>query len=257
MENQIQNPIIVPPPPIVTPPPPDHTAPAVASRGGRVTTWVALVIIAAIAATVGYLIWAKAHEAWPFDYDGPWNEVKSPSLLQREGRGEFADWKIYRSEEIGVELQYPKDWIVLDSSVGVEVTTKQEAGHNFYFYAGIDDNDSERNYKDDDMVTGKNIIFENLPAREYSYPDPNREKHIFVEYKGITYQISTWKIDLEPTVRQILSTFKFIDSQSGSAGKPSSDELCIQVITQARNPVTGEIREFPTPCDVPEGWTRI
>ena len=29
---------------------------------------------------------------------------------------------------------------------------------------------------------------------------------------------------------------------------------CIQVIQSARNPVTGEIREFPTPCDVPEGW---
>ncbi|MBI4158361.1 MAG: hypothetical protein HY505_01970 [Candidatus Yanofskybacteria bacterium] len=31
-------------------------------------------------------------------------------------------------------------------------------------------------------------------------------------------------------------------------------QFCIQVITPARNPQTGEIREFPTPCDVPEGW---
>jgi len=29
---------------------------------------------------------------------------------------------------------------------------------------------------------------------------------------------------------------------------------CIQVITPARNPETGEVRDFPTPCDVPEGW---
>lgn len=29
---------------------------------------------------------------------------------------------------------------------------------------------------------------------------------------------------------------------------------CIQVITPARNPLTGECRNFPTPCDVPEGW---
>ncbi len=34
-------------------------------------------------------------------------------------------------------------------------------------------------------------------------------------------------------------------------------EVCIQVITPARNPETGEIREFPTPCDVPEGWELI
>lgn len=33
--------------------------------------------------------------------------------------------------------------------------------------------------------------------------------------------------------------------------------ICAQVITPARNPETGEIREFPTPCDVPEGWEVI
>ncbi len=30
--------------------------------------------------------------------------------------------------------------------------------------------------------------------------------------------------------------------------------VCIQVITHAYNPVTGEEKDFPTPCDVPEGW---
>ena len=34
-------------------------------------------------------------------------------------------------------------------------------------------------------------------------------------------------------------------------------EICIQVITPARNPETGELKEFPTPCDVPEGWEEI
>lgn len=29
---------------------------------------------------------------------------------------------------------------------------------------------------------------------------------------------------------------------------------CIQVITPAYNPATGECREFPTPCAVPKGW---
>ncbi|MFC4158500.1 hypothetical protein [Chitinimonas lacunae] len=31
---------------------------------------------------------------------------------------------------------------------------------------------------------------------------------------------------------------------------------CIQVITPAYNPLTGECREFPTPCDVPFGWIK-
>jgi hypothetical protein len=33
-------------------------------------------------------------------------------------------------------------------------------------------------------------------------------------------------------------------------------QACTQVLTTARHPITGEVREFPTPCDVPAGWTR-
>jgi len=29
---------------------------------------------------------------------------------------------------------------------------------------------------------------------------------------------------------------------------------CIEVITRACNPNTGEVRTFPTPCSVPDGW---
>lgn len=34
-------------------------------------------------------------------------------------------------------------------------------------------------------------------------------------------------------------------------------EFCIQVITPAMDPNTGEVVEFPTPCDVPEGWEPV
>ncbi len=33
--------------------------------------------------------------------------------------------------------------------------------------------------------------------------------------------------------------------------------MCAQVITPAIDPTTKEIKEFPTPCDVPEGWEII
>ncbi len=36
--------------------------------------------------------------------------------------------------------------------------------------------------------------------------------------------------------------------------KVGESRVCIQVITRARNPGTGETRDFPTPCDVPNGW---
>lgn len=38
---------------------------------------------------------------------------------------------------------------------------------------------------------------------------------------------------------------------------PIDEVMCAQVITPALNPETGEIVEFPTPCDVPEGWELI
>src|SRR5262245_8759787 len=31
-------------------------------------------------------------------------------------------------------------------------------------------------------------------------------------------------------------------------------QICIQMLTPARNPLTNECRVFPTPCDVPDGW---
>jgi hypothetical protein len=34
-------------------------------------------------------------------------------------------------------------------------------------------------------------------------------------------------------------------------------QVCVQMMQSAKNNRTGEIREFATPCDVPEGWTRI
>lgn len=35
---------------------------------------------------------------------------------------------------------------------------------------------------------------------------------------------------------------------------PEEDQACIQVITRAKNPATGEEQDFPTPCDVPDNW---
>lgn len=50
------------------------------------------------------------------------------------------------------------------------------------------------------------------------------------------------------------------DSLEEEAEERSTEEggkICIQVITPARNPLTGEVRDFPTPCDVPPGWEAV
>src|SRR3989344_3726746 len=92
--------------PSTTPEPVPNPTPPSGSAHHHVTGWVALVIIAAIAATVGYLVWAKAHEAWPFDFEGPWSEVN-----RRGSQNETSDRITYRNEESGIEFKYPANWI--------------------------------------------------------------------------------------------------------------------------------------------------
>ncbi len=37
----------------------------------------------------------------------------------------------------------------------------------------------------------------------------------------------------------------------------NDEDFCIQVITPARNPQTGDTEDFPSPCDVPDGWVLV
>ena len=56
-------------------------------------------------------------------------------------------------------------------------------------------------------------------------------------------------------VPEVLDSFKLQGAnQSERPEAPSGNGFCIQVITPARNKATGEVKDFPTPCDVPEDW---
>jgi len=43
----------------------------------------------------------------------------------------------------------------------------------------------------------------------------------------------------------------------GDQDKNEGGNICAQVVTTARDPITGEQRDFPTPCDVPQGWVTV
>jgi len=56
----------------------------------------------------------------------------------------------------------------------------------------------------------------------------------------------------------ILISFGFFCfAQEKSIPNLIKNVICIQVITPAKNPVTGECKEFLTPCDVPQGWQKV
>lgn len=64
----------------------------------------------------------------------------------------------------------------------------------------------------------------------------------------------------DPVLRDGLATdyYELKDGKLSPLCKKIADEpeprICIQVLAPARNPFTGEVRVFPTPCDVPAGW---
>lgn len=73
---------------------------------------------------------------------------------------------------------------------------------------------------------------------------------LFAKEHGKVYSVNHWNMENEDFIKEfdnMVSTFKFL----------GGEVACIQVITPARNPETEETRDFPTPCDVPEGWEII
>ncbi len=58
-----------------------------------------------------------------------------------------------------------------------------------------------------------------------------------------------------PQIQKHLGAIPGVSSPTGVT--PKDQSACAQVVTSARNPKTGDIRQFPTPCDVPDGWEVI
>jgi hypothetical protein len=48
-----------------------------------------------------------------------------------------------------------------------------------------------------------------------------------------------------------------LKAQEATTQSQENNQVCVQVITPAKNLQTGECKEFSTPCDVPQGWQRV
>ncbi len=92
------------------------------------------------------------------------------------------------------------------------------------------------------QLGGANIV-------DYRDGKPN---FVLVPYKGKMFLFRYPTQNQPEVVESVLESFKFLKSTSRN-----NDEVCIQIITPAKNIKTGECKEFPTPCDVPEGWEKV
>jgi len=156
--------------------------------------------------------------------------------------GEIANWKIYRNEKYGFEFEYPSDWLTDSRILYALVFLNSDPGEydQTSFWVGIQPVSgfalthidcliqvSTENIELQNIIAEKKIFKENTengdclanPARTESSETvditfKNREVEFVIEYK---YPVSR-RSDSQSVLDQILSTFKFTDSE-GLEGK--------------------------------------
>jgi hypothetical protein len=188
-----------------------------------------------------------------------------PTYTPRE-TDSTANWQTYTNAQYGFEVQIPNQWSVSapyeSTKKGISIYGPQAdlPSITLTYYATLVDVPfnpvTRRRYDYFDQYVMNTQIFKDQKiislgdGRATSavlVADPTT-RVVLISGNGHFYEFS-YQVRYEQTwheLDQILSTFKFTD-----------DKVCIQVITGARNPQTGEVRDFPTPCDVPAGWVKI
>lgn len=245
-----------------------------ASTRGR---FVLVLIILGVAFSL-YLIAASSRGLFPFSKEIAVSLTPTPTATPVPD--EIANWKTYRNEEFGFEIRHPVDWqfkqyndksfLISNPAsfftvlIFYENNTQKLSLKDFVSQKVSDANSEDiggiKYEREFSTTVGNDIsayelygVFAYDQEDEYiytangdtifrfSFPVPEENQN-FSNPKQIP-------IDNQ-TAHQILSTLKFIEPNQ-------SDQPCIQVVTTARNLQTGEIKDFPTPCDVPEGWQEI
>jgi len=196
------------------------------------------------------------------------------------------EWKTYSNPIIGFELKHQNNISIRDGAVSSIDPKNVIAVVDIYKVPQGSDRDGVIFFLNDSLAKvleefkDMNVIDVVLNKNTWKKIENNKDSRVtyLIEREGKTIRAeSASNIDLS----KILLTVKFISTTVNSfnsciaAGYPMMESYpakcatpdgttyvqvlnpCIQVIQPAKNPQTGEVRLFATPCDVPEGWEKV
>jgi hypothetical protein len=118
-----------------------------------------------------------------------------------------------------------------------------------------------------DVRTGEIVSFGIISARGLKFAENSRllvvnpkENLTESELAELENQLadSSYPLGTIPAVAEYYTMengeLTFLEKYSVISGE---SQVCIQVMAVGRNPITGEQREFPTPCHIPFGWESL
>ncbi|HAT03799.1 MAG TPA: phosphoenolpyruvate synthase [Candidatus Magasanikbacteria bacterium] len=148
-------------------------------------------------------------------------------------------------------IKYPETWSVSYWNGGVSIENKETKEYISIF----------------EQLVGHPVALENKKAIQigpysgYQYTE-NYKGTEDGEYEVVELQYGDAILEINGKAGKfddILNTLQFVESSSANGPLTHWDvrerRVCVQMITYAREGGVGACQAFPTPCEVPEGWT--
>lgn len=266
-----------PTPPHETQPAPQAPmqSPSASPYGSKILLIPLIIAILVVLLGVGYLVGAKVF----FPKTPPVSPQITPYPTPTPDPTE--NWKTYKSDKWDIEFNYPADFeILIDAnnhlliakdqlgSDGISIVSDKDADYiavNSLRSCSVANEEINRNSGDRQSCLdvgnrfGQSKDIETIKlggndVRSFYETSLGRggTRHVLQTTNKPFIQLTSTDPN-EIVFDQILSTFRFLETTPS----PEQEKFCDQVITPAKNPRTGECRDFPTPCDVPEGWEKV
>lgn len=197
---------------------------------------------------------------------------------------EQVEWLSFSSENLGLAFDYPKTYLLAERPLqdgGYEIQLAEDTPDNRAVFAGQapgregpisitlqsfpnPNNLSPLNWAKENNISNISLArgeiqefqISGAPAILYQWDGLYPADQIIFSAAGKIFSLAGTYLDEEDEIRiifaNLITSMKILKSET--VAENPNYKICSQVITPARNPLTGEIKNFSTPCSVPADW---